>query len=324
VNVDTIVEELEAADPVGPASDYQMDAAWLSLRAALTGPERRRVPSGTRRAIAVGALASALVGVVVIQVLPDPATAPTAASAAPFLRQAARAVLTAPTFGQRSSVIPQANQYVYSETEDPSGTLYQLWLSANGNLPALHRYLSGTSGEVYAPGMISNAPCTVAQAESESEASRCIPEAGYLPGLPTDPTALLTYLNQIGVVDTASPAANAPGWIDNELAKGVMNLMQMCYLLPAQQSALFELMAQTPGFTIVPQMTDVIGRVGVGVEWNFEGDSGALIFDPTTYALLGVRTWPGPPDINAPYDGDALLGVSIVNSAPTGPTPTSP
>jgi hypothetical protein len=321
VNVDTIIEELEAANPVGPPSESQIDAAWLSIRATLTAPERRRVPWRARRVVAAGILVAALVGVVVFQALPSPDTAPTAASAAPFLRQAARAILTAPTFDQQSSVVPQANQYVYSETEDPSGMLVQQWLSVDGNLPALHRNMSGINGGVLAPGMISNAACTVAQAESESEQTRCVPEAGYLPDLPTNPTALLSYLNQIGFVDTVSSASDPPGQIDNALSMGIMNVMQNCYLLPAQQSALFTLMAQTPGFTIVPQMTDVIGRVGVGVEWSFEGDSGALIFNPTTYALLGYRTWPGPPVLSAPYDGDALLGVSIVNSIPPSQTP---
>jgi hypothetical protein len=64
-------------------------------------------------------------------------------------------------------------------------------------------------------------------------------------------------------------------------------------------------------------MNDALGRTGVGVEWTFEGGSGALIFDPTTYALLGTRTWPGAPDVNAPYDGNALIGVSVVNSLPS-------
>jgi hypothetical protein len=234
--------------------------------------------------VAAGILVAALVGVVVFQAFPSPDTAPTAASAAPFLRQAARAVLTAPTFDQQSAVIPQANQYVYSETEDPSGTLVQTWLSVDGNLPEVGRWTSGIKGEVPASGATTNAACTVAQAES----SGCIPEAGYLPDLPTDPTALLTYLSQISLVDTVPSDNSTPGQLNN-----------------------------------VPQMTDVIGRVGIGVEWTFTGDSGALIFNPTTYALLGERTWPGPPVLSAPYDGDALLGVSIVNSIPPGQMTTT-
>jgi hypothetical protein len=320
MNADTIILELEAANPVRQAREPRIDDAWLSIRASLTVPERRRVPRRTRRVVAAGTLAAALAGVVVLQVLPSPATAPQAASAAPFLRQAARAILTAPTFSEQSAVVPQANQYVYSETEDPSGTLVQTWLSVDGSLPEVGRWTSGIKGEVPASGATSNAACTVVQAESTG----CIPEAGYLPDLPTNPTALLSYLNQISLVDTESSAATTSGWLNNDLANGVMYLMQTCYLLPAQQAALFELMAQTPGFTMVPQMTDVIGRVGVGVEWSFESDSGALIFNPTTYALLGVRTWPGPPVLSAPYDGDSLLGVSIVNSIPPSQTPLSP
>lgn len=320
MNMDTVIEELEAANPVVSPGESRLDAAWQSLRGKLTVPVRRRVPRSARLAVAAGILVAALVVVVVFQASPSPRTAPTAASAAPFLRRAAHAVLTAPTFTEQSGVIPQANQYVYSETEDPSGTLYQLWLSTNGNLPALVRYVS-SSGEVIAPGMISSPSCTVAQAESEPEQTRCVPQAGYLPDLPTDPTTLLAYLNQIGEVDTQLSPSDPPGQLDNDLSMGITNLMQTCYLLPAQQSALFTLMAQTPGFTIVPSMADAIGRVGVGVEWNFEGDSGALIFNPTTYALLGLRTWPGPPILSAPYDGDALLGISIVNSVPSTQTP---
>jgi hypothetical protein len=319
----TIIDELEASNPVRPPSEMRADAAWSSLRENLVVPERRRAQRGARLVGASGVLVVALVAVVIFQASPTPHLAPTAsssASAAPFLRRAAHAVLTAPTFTEQSGVIPQANQYVYSETEDPSGTLYQLWLSTNGDQPALVRYVS-SSGKVIAPGVMSNAPCTVAQAESESEQTRCIPEAGYLPDLPTDPATLLAYLNQIGEVDTQPSPSDPPGQLDNELSDGITNLMQTCYLLPAQRSALFTLMAQTPGFTIVPNMMDAIGRVGVGVEWNFQGDSGALIFDPTTYALLGLRTWPGPPDLSAPYDGDALLGISIVNSVPSNQVP---
>jgi len=322
MNIDTVIDELEAANPAGPPSESRVDNAWNSLRENLTASVRRHVPRSARLAGAAGILVAALVAVVVFQASPIPHITPTvsSASAAPFLRRAAHAVLTAPTFNEQSGVIPQADQYVYSETEDSSGTLYQLWLSTNGNLPALVRYVS-SSGDVIAPGVISSPSCTVAQAESEPEQTRCVPQAGYLPDLPTDPTTLLVYLNQIGEVDTELSPSDPPGQIDNDLSMGITNLMQTCYLLPAQRSALFTLMAQTPGFTIVPNMADAIGRVGVGVEWNFQGDSGALIFNPTTYALLGLRTWPGPPNLSAPYDGDALLGISIVNSVPSTQTP---
>ena len=104
---------------------------------------------------------------------------------------------------------------------------------------------------------------------------------------------MLAYLNEVGLVDTANnPSDDAlPGWEDNVVGKTVSDLMTSSYLLPAQQAALFKLMAQTPGFQIVSPMTDAIGRSGIGIEWTFEGGFSAVIFDPTTYAYLG--TGPG-------------------------------
>jgi hypothetical protein len=127
---------------------------------------------------------------------------------------------------------------------------------------------------------------------------------------------LLAYLNTNGIVDTtAYVGTGATSNAANDLAKGVMYLLETAYLLPAQRAAIFNLMAATPGFTVVPTMADAIGRTGVGVEWSFAGGSGALIFNSTTYDLLGVRTWPpGAPDLNGPYDGNALISVAVVNS----------
>jgi hypothetical protein len=314
------INSINVIDASRPFEERLLDEL-LAVQASMNGDGRATSSHRrSRRILLAAAVAAAAVGVVVFQTLPGDVSTPTSASAAPFLRQAARAVLAAPTFSEQSAVVPQANQYVYSETEDPSGTLTQIWLSADGSLPGLQRWTSGIKGEVPASGAIPYPACTVAQTESTG----CSPQAGYFPDMPTSPNALLSYLNQIGLVDSAaagSSAASTPGWMDNDLAKGIMYLMETSYLLPAQQSALFELMAQTPGFTIVPNMADAIGRVGVGVEWNFQGDSGALIFNPTTYALLGDRSWPGPPVLSAPYDGDALLGISVVNSIPPSQTP---
>jgi hypothetical protein len=207
-------------------------------------------------------------------------------------------------------IVPQPNQYVYSVTEDPSGTLTKTWLSVSGANPGRTEWISGIAGEVPATGGNSLNPCTLAQAGS------CLPEVGYFPNMPTDPSALLAYLNTNGIVDTtAYVGTGATSNAANDLAKGVMYLLETAYLLPAQRAAIFNLMAATPGFTVVPTMADAIGRTGVGVEWSFAGGSGALIFNSTTYDLLGVRTWPpGAPDLNGPYDGNALISVAVVNS----------
>jgi len=134
--------------------------------------------------------------------------------------------------------------------------------------------------------------------------------------MPTDSNDLLGFLNKIGVIDTVGQSAdNIPGWEDNVIAKAVSYLMETRYVLPAQQAALYSLMAQTPGFEIVPAMKDAVGRSGVGIQWTFEGDTAAVIFDAATYAYLGTRTWPGPLKLDGPYYGAALVKTAIVDNA---------
>jgi hypothetical protein len=134
--------------------------------------------------------------------------------------------------------------------------------------------------------------------------------------MPTSPKRLFTYLDKVQIAsDTARPG-DGGSWLANQLAKGVFALMQQTYLRPAQRAALYELMADTPGFTVVPHVRDAIGRVGVAVEWIFEGGRGAVIFEPGTYEFLGIRTWPvasfhGPGAHQ--YDGDALIKLAVVD-----------
>lgn len=77
MNIDTVIEELEAANPAGPPSESRVDNAWNSLRENLTAPERRRVPRSARLAGAAGILVAALVAVVVFQASPTPHITPT-------------------------------------------------------------------------------------------------------------------------------------------------------------------------------------------------------------------------------------------------------
>lgn len=267
--------------------------------------QRRRV-----RNIALSSVAAAVVAAVVLQVLPGTLSTPPTASAAQFLKRAAATVLATASADAQTSVIPQPDQYVYSVTEDPDGTLTKTWLSVSGANPGRTEWISGVAGAVPATGGNSLAPCTLAQAGS------CVPEVGYFPGMPTDPSSLLAYLNLIGLVDSAGSAdANSPGYAANDLAKGVMYLLETAYLTPAQRAALFDLMAGTPGFSVVSAMVDAIGRNGTGIEWTFAGGAGALIFNTSTYQLLGVRTWPtSTADMNSAYDGNALIGISVVDS----------
>jgi hypothetical protein len=278
-------------------------------------PLRRRRP--VRLALA-GGVAVAAAGLAAIFAVPG--SAPTRPlqgrpvahlAAVRFLDEAAAASL------QQPSSPPLPSQFVYGETENPDGTLTETWLSVDGSSDGLTRWTDGANSPD--PGKTGgndlNPPCSIAL----GEATGCTPFVGYYPDLPTDPNAVLAYLNKVGLVDTANnPSDDAvPGWVDNVVGKIVSELMASSYLLPAQQAALFELMAETPGFQIVSPMTDAIGRSGIGIEWRFEGGAAAVIFDPTTYAYLGLRTWPEgrPADPGAAYDGDALVKLAVVASA---------
>jgi hypothetical protein len=104
--------------------------------------------------------------------------------------------------------------------------------------------------------------------------------------------------------------------VANDLGKALLVLMGQTYLRPAQQAALYQLMAHTPGFTVVPRMLDATGRPGVGILWHYQGAKAAIIFDRATYAFLGVRTWPeagytGPGAHQ--YDGSALIQIAVVS-----------
>ena len=218
-------------------------------------------------------------------------------TAAQFLTAAARAALRQPAGA------PRPSQWVYSETEGPTGAKTQLWLPADGRHSGLVHPSQG-AGQYPA--------CTLAQAETK----HCLPDVGYFPDMPTNPQRLFAYLDKVQIAsDTAQPGEGR-SWLANQLAKGVFVLMQQSYLRPAQRAALYELMADTPGFTVVPHVRDAVGRVGVAVEWIFEGGRGAVIFEPGTYEFLGVRTWPAA-SFHGPgahqYDGDALLKLAVVD-----------
>jgi hypothetical protein len=321
----------------------QLISRGAGSRAGVRG---RRVPaawSARRLTLSAAAVAAAAVaaGATVLVIVPSrgpaapprtrpPATLPAPGRSAPglhatvnvaaarFFRHAATVTLQLPANP------PGPDQFVYTQTKGASGVnAGRLWLSAEGN----------RDGLVQNPGQAAAVlpTCTVAQAQVPRKSPpgmlyprmiHCAEEAGYIPAMPTDPRNLLAYLIKIGVADAPprprSPQAASPGWFANDLGKCLDYLMQTTYLLPAQQAALFDLMAQTPGFTVVSGARDAIGRIGVAVRWTYEGAPAEIIFNPVSYAYMGDRTWPAPgfhgPGADA-YDGAALVKMAFVNQA---------
>ena len=88
--------------------------------------------------------------------------------------------------------------------------------------------------------------------------------AGYQPWLPTTAAGMLAYLEKtIGVFH--KPKLNhGQNFAENMINSGFYLLMNYD-LTPAQQAAMYHALAQIPGLTIVPRVTDLLGRAGVGI-----------------------------------------------------------
>jgi hypothetical protein len=291
-------------------------ASALGRRTPVARPARRLALTAT----ATAAVAAVITVLIVLPgrsasapkasrpVRPTPAAAATPGpqqtvdvAAARFLQRAAAAVRV------RSASVPGPDQFVYTENVDGGGRVERMWLSTNGNLPGLHKIWNG-SRLIYDKVV---PPCTVAQAEqvvrTDGEADGdCGVEAGYLAGMPTDPHKLLAYLAAIDVINSADadpgfPASMGPGWLANDLGKGIEETMPYIYLLPAQWAGLYQLMAETPGFTIVHEIRDPAGRTGVGIACD--GGGMIIIFNAKTYAFMGV------------FQAEALTQIAFVSKA---------
>lgn len=292
----------------------------------LTAPEPLssawRARSARRLALAAAVAAAAAAATVAALIVvpghspsapPAPGKPPTGVrlAAAPFFRRAAMVV------SRESVAVPGPGQFVYTETEEAGGGISRQWLSVEGNKDGLVQNSGQHSFKL--------PPCTVAEAQVPRKSPpgmlsprtiKCAEDAGYIPTLPTDPHQLLAYLYKIGIAQPGD--SNSTSWAANDFGKAVDFLMSTTYLLPAQRAALFELMAQTPGFTVVSGARDAIGRTGVAVRWTYEGARAEIILNSVSYAYLGDRTWPVPgfhgQGANA-YDGAALVKMAFVNTA---------
>jgi hypothetical protein len=302
-----------APDLSSPGGGWRGRAGARSRRAPAAWPVRRLALTATAAAAVAALIATALVA---ISGHGGPARTAAPAkvnvAAARFLDQAAAVV-------QRESAQPPGpDQFVYTENREGGARVERQWLSTDGNRPGLDMIWNGT--RLLRDKAVQ--PCTVAQGAQVVPATGpagggCFEAAGYLSGMPTGPDKLLAWLARNGIVnqqddDPARVAAMGPGWLANDIGKAVAEVLPYTYLLPAQLAALFRLMARTAGFTIVRGVHDSAGQPGVGVEWDFDGGPPVMnIFNPTTYAYLGVaQLGPGP-------DGavSALVQMAFVDKA---------
>ena len=110
----------------------------------------------------------------------------------------------------------------------------------------------------------------------------CTAERTFFPDMPTTAAAMGPYLEQ-----TQGIRLNDL----NDLSKTVGFMLESDYILPAQRAALYRFLATTPELTIERHVRDISGRPGIGVVWHFYGSKAMNIFDPRTFAYLGMTTW---------------------------------
>jgi len=221
-------------------------------------------------------------------------------TAASVLHRAALAALRLP------ARTPQPDQFVYVEWANGVRTrqLYQAWLSVDGTRNGLIRSGGRSSAD---PG------CHHGHQAGQHGYS-CVPAPAFLPGMPATPRGVLRYLEKTYGLGLGTGKKSL-----DRLGTTVDGLLSFTYLLPRQRAALYELLAQTPGFTVVPHAADVIGRQGIGVSWALpRGGDIIIIFDRRTYAELGLIAKGSGKDRNYEF-GRALLKIAIVSK--TGQLP---
>lgn len=322
---------LERITATAPAHGLERSGAYVEGLPIPTRRPTHPIPARSRRAVrrsagATVGVAAAVVVAVVVSAAPYPSPNKTGSralqtpsstttgvgelTAAKFLHRAAQAVL------DEVSTVPQPGQFVYSERKESTGTVIEFWKSADGTQSGIE--VSSTS----ASGTHALSTCTYAKAEAGS----CLSNAGYYAGLPTQSGAVLPYLEAMHIVTEAtfnsSPGATKgiteTSWHANTLGKTISSMLFSVYLAPAQKAAIYNLLAGTPGFTLAKGIVDSDGQSGVGIEWRYQGDTSALVFNPTTYAFLGIRTWGATVSLATPSAGygATLIAMSNVNQIP--------
>jgi hypothetical protein len=88
-----------------------------------------------------------------------------------------------------------------------------------------------------------------------------------------------------------------PGFVDSEVARSAVLLLSMGNLTSSQRAALFGLLGSRPGARSLGEVTDAVGRKGVGVALRLpDGAELRVIIDPETSDILqSSEVMPAPP-----------------------------
>jgi hypothetical protein len=145
--------------------------------------------------------------------------------------------------------------------------------------------------------------------------------------LPTEPEALRLALEYPGPGQPTDPPPPRPVHRDFDLIERLTTILTRPTASPALRAAAFNAIAEIPGIEVKHGVTDVAGRRGDAITWEFEAGSGfgsALIFDPRTSDVLARAEMLSGPKAAREYGVEpgtvfretAYLGWEIVDSAP--------
>ena len=258
---------------------------------------------------------------------PAPVTVPATLTAREVLELAATAALKAP------AVVPRDDQFVYTKVVGPGGVAELSWLSVDGTRNGLTESpVNGKEQKTVQLGCVNGSrtmrtpgrdgkpikgghkpivakkpvpmdgPVVTVPMDGPVVTVPCTPERAFFPDMPTTAAAMGPYLER-----TQGIRLNDL----NDLSKTVGFMLESDYILPAQRAALYRFLATTPGLTVDRHVRDVSGRPGIGVVWHFYGSKAMNIFDPRTFAYLGMTTWGEKGELG----GDALVQTAIVDRA---------
>jgi hypothetical protein len=281
-------------------------------RRAGGGPAGRVWP---RRLAVTGVLSAALAaGLAVTLIVTSTGTTPAARHFAPATTVAAVLDNAAIAAQLGPAVAPRPGQFIYTKSllavyqprrhgfpGDRVRQTIETWTSAGGIHPGVILTTGPTTRT--ARSIVSGCVHGFVYPALIPKHQRCTARefAAYRPWLPTTTAGMRAYLEK-GPRD----GSNAQSMIETGFY-----LLTGADLTPAQQAAVYHALARVPGLTVVPKVTDILGRAGVGIRSRpAPGMSWTAIFDRTTFKLLGADIEPVGPG----YDRNAMaVQPTVVN-----------
>lgn len=263
-------------------------------------PSPRRSPAwhpSARGLVATAAAVALVAGLGVTaadRLSAHPAPPASAATATAVLDRIAQAAAAGPAI----KVGP--NQYFYVKAQVASTSTFaksgrvEGWIAQSQSQKTLWR--DNGHNETLQAGMASSGfggpiiGLTMADPPSmESRDKLLYPSYTYLESLPTNPRQLLNLIGR------QASTSSKVSYVETFLLIG--QLLSTAVLPPQTAAALYRAAALIPAVTVVPDVTDALGRPGIGIAFSYVGDfkdsfrlREEWIFSTSTYQFLGART----------------------------------